>query len=100
MLAPNQLSEQLIEIDRSRGGSGHAHGTAENLEQASRPIHADVNLRLEMARHKRTLGQYDQAAMMLDDILDQEPQYIEALIERGHLLHQSGDHHGAAEAFR
>jgi tetratricopeptide (TPR) repeat protein len=100
MLAPDQRPEQLIEIDRSKCSSGDALRTAENLEQALRPIPTDVNLRLEIARQKRTLGQYDQAAMMLDDILDQQPQYTEALIERGQLLHQTGDHRGAAEAFR
>jgi tetratricopeptide (TPR) repeat protein len=100
MLFPDQRLEQLIEIGRSESRSGNALGAVEKFEEALLLNPADIRPRLELAAQWRALGRFDQAAAMIADILDQEPRQLEALIERGHLQNQTGDHHGAAEAFR
>lgn len=56
-----------------------------HLEKLRRKRPQDPTLRLHLARCKRGLGEYDQARELLDALLVETPQSVEALLERGQL---------------
>jgi mannosyltransferase OCH1-like enzyme/Tfp pilus assembly protein PilF len=100
MLLPDQRCEQLIKMSYAGDHNDNVLGQIEELEEALLSKPAGTRHQLDLARQSRHLGRVEQAAALIGAILQQEPHQVEALIERGQLLNQTGDHPGAAEAFR
>jgi tetratricopeptide (TPR) repeat protein len=68
---------------------------------AAARIHAyDSIVSVEVATELRALDRLDEAEVVLESLLDAQPDQASALIERGHVRRQKGDYKGAADSFK
>jgi tetratricopeptide (TPR) repeat protein len=99
MLSSNDRLEHLLELGRRESKDGNSVRAAEAFEEACAIEPQKIGICLELVRELRASGRLDQAETLLTNLLDLNPREFGALIERGLLRSQRGDHKGAADAF-
>ena len=89
------LIERGLVLRRRQDYAGAA--TAFKAAVAAEPL--NQNIQVELARDLRAVGRLDDADLVLDNVLAAEPTKVGALIERGHICRQRGDHMAALTKF-
>ncbi|AFV12974.1 hypothetical protein Tph_c28090 [Thermacetogenium phaeum DSM 12270] len=94
-----QLGELYLQEGKEDKGRELFEQAAEHYRQAL-AVEEDMQLRLELAAAYQALGAADQAEAELQQVLKQDPENVQALVQRGFLRESRGDWEGAAGDWR
>lgn len=94
-----QLGELYLQEGKKDKGRELFGQAAEHYRQAL-AVKEDMQLRLELAAAYQALGAVDQAEAELQQVLKQDPENVQALVQRGLLRESRGDWEGAAGDWR